>query len=1023
MTRGSIRPAALLASLGLFLLAGTPAPGERLPVRSYTIDDGLPSDDVRRIVRDAEGYLWFLTTAGLCRFDGEVFTTFGPEHGLPAGLPRDLLETSEGLFLVGTADGLYWHDPAASDTEPMFNVARPVASGLGNAVNALHEDREGRIWCGTHRGLYSLERSSDGWLFHPASTGRPPGDIQGNAIRDIFEDRFGSLWITTPSGLIWRGRDGSVDFLTDRDGLPHTDLHRLTADSEGRVWLGTASGLALLEPDPVTGRPVVLRTFGAEEGLVEPSGLVNFVRDLVFTSQGELWTASYGLVRIVPDTRSGPDLRTFDTSNGLSSPHIMAVGEDLEGNVWAGTSDSGVMRIARAGFISYGPGDGLRVGRPSAFLEDEPGVLRVVTAGRPRVCTFDGQSFTEVDPLLPDAIEDMGWGAGQIAFPDHLGEWWFATFGGLVRFPRVHSIDDLAVTPPRAHYTTHDGLLSDGVFRLYEDSRGDLWIGMMHYTVPERNGLQRWDRATEAFQTYGEPDGVPRDIPSAFGEDQSGNLWVGFYSRGVGRFRAGRFRLFSEADGAPHGDVSQIHLDRVGRLWIATRCCGVFRIDDPDSEQPDFVSHGKGDGLAADAFHSITEDDWGRLYLGSDLGIDRLDPATGQVAHYSRQDGLIDNWVHIAFRQRDGTLWFGTSQGVSRLVPEPDRPAYSSSVHIRELRIAGVSRELSPFGETDISGLKLAAGQREVELEFSGLSFATGEGLRFQYRLAGANENWSSPTATRKIHFANLSPGRYRLQIRAIDAEGIATPTPATVSFRILPPFWRQWWFLLGVGLLAASAGVLLHRLRLKRALELERVRTRIATDLHDDIGASLSQVSILSEVVRRQVGDTFPSASRSLEQIADTARQLMDSMRDIVWAINPKRDRAADLVQRMRRFASDTFSAKDVEFRFDAPANGHDRRLDIELRRQVFLIFKEAVNNAARHSGCSTAEVRFHMNGRNLELDVRDDGCGFEPGSVGNGHGLPSMRQRARSLGGSFSIESKHHAGTALHLHVPLRG
>jgi signal transduction histidine kinase len=278
------------------------------------------------------------------------------------------------------------------------------------------------------------------------------------------------------------------------------------------------------------------------------------------------------------------------------------------------------------------------------------------------------------------------------------------------------------------------------------------------------------------------------------------------------------------------------------------------------------------------------------------------------------------------------------------------------------------------------------------------------------------------PTADRTVHFPSLSPGHYRFEVRAISIGGLVSPEPAVVAFRILPPFWRRWWFVAFVAGLLGATGYAFHRLRLRRVVELERVRTRIATDLHDDIGSSLSRVSILSEVVRQQVqGDRPQEAEPLLEQIADTARGLVDSMGDIVWAINPRRERASDLIQRMRRFAGDTASGRGVALKFRAPEEAQERRLDLNLRRQVYLVFKEAVNNVVRHSGCREAEVELAIKGGWLALVVTDDGCGFDLGANGQGHGLDSMRARAEDVGGTLEVESAPGGGTTVRLRVPL--
>jgi signal transduction histidine kinase len=464
--------------------------------------------------------------------------------------------------------------------------------------------------------------------------------------------------------------------------------------------------------------------------------------------------------------------------------------------------------------------------------------------------------------------------------------------------------------------------------------------------------------------------------------------------------------------------------DDAGRLWIAMPGLGVVRIDEPDARPLEFRSYTTADGLAHEQVRCLVQDNFGRIYVGSLRGVERLDPTTGSVRHYSTADGLAASHVITAHRDAAGAIWFGTLLGLSRLVPQPDAPIEAPPVWIRRVSMAGAEQPVSEFGAAEVTGLEMGPDRRQIGIEFTSLTFRTGERIRFQYRLEGGRIEWTEPTAARDVDFANLAPGRYRFEVRAVNSEGVISPEPATVSFRILPPFWKRWWFVAFIAGVLVSLAYTYHRLRLRRVVELERVRTRIATDLHDDIGSSLSRVSILSEVVRQQVrGERTNEAEPLLAQIAETARDLVDSMSDIVWAVNPKRDRTADLVQRMRRFASDTLSGRGIALRFLAPEDGQDRRLGLELRRQVYLIFKEAVNNAARHSGCQAVEIAFDLGPRSLSLHVKDDGRGFDPGAEGRGHGLESMRGRAEGLRGRLDVLSTPGEGTAVLVHVPLKG
>jgi signal transduction histidine kinase len=534
--------------------------------------------------------------------------------------------------------------------------------------------------------------------------------------------------------------------------------------------------------------------------------------------------------------------------------------------------------------------------------------------------------------------------------------------------------------------------------------------------------LLRWERATGIVHEHRAETGVPPNTDfTAFREDRAGNLWIGTAEGGgLLRYRDGKFKRFTTDDGAPPGWVIWLYLDHAGRLWIASQLGGLNRIDDPTADVLRVVRYTTLDGLSSNNIRSITEDERGRIYAGTGHGIDRLDLETGAVKHFTVADGLPKGIIEHAYRDRQGTLWFGSVYGLSRFVPEKQESLMLPSVYLTGLRIEGVPWPVSELGATDLPTLDFAPNQRQVSVDFVGLGASLGEELRYQYYLEGANDDWTAPTTERTINFASLAPGAYRFRVRALVADGRVSSSPATFAFRIAAPIWQRGWFLALAAVVAGLAIYSLYRYRLGRLIELERVRTRIATDLHDDIGSSLSQVSVLSEVIRRRVGHE-ESVAEPLSTIATLSRDLVDSMSDIVWAINPRRDRLSDLTQRMRRFASDVLSADDIEFSFNVPDPQRNLRLGPDMRRELFLIFKEGINNIVRHSGCATVEITFLVTDGALDLTLRDDGRGFDPESASEGNGLDSMRRRAQKLGGKLHIRSSTERGTEINLKAPL--
>jgi signal transduction histidine kinase len=274
----------------------------------------------------------------------------------------------------------------------------------------------------------------------------------------------------------------------------------------------------------------------------------------------------------------------------------------------------------------------------------------------------------------------------------------------------------------------------------------------------------------------------------------------------------------------------------------------------------------------------------------------------------------------------------------------------------------------------------------------------------------------------RTVNYANLAPGAYRFVVRAMNAEGLFSRSPATVEFRVLAPVWQQWWFIAIAALAVGVAAYAVYRYRVSQLVELERVRTRIASDLHDDIGANLTRIAILSEVAHSQLHDDKASIETPLSSIAQISRESVASMGDIVWAINPNRDHLIDLVQRMRRLASEIFAGRKIEFEFSAPESEDGLKLGADVRRDVFLIFKEAVNNAARHSGCSHVDIELLVEWSRIVLTVRDDGRGFDTEASTEGNGLISMKRRAASLGGELELRSTEGKGSVITLRVPHR-
>ena len=1015
--------------LAVSLMAGNSF-AEQLPVRTYTTGDGLPRDAVTLVRQDSRGFIWLAAGDGLSRFDGYKFTNYTTDDGLADRRVNDLLETRNGVYWIATEAGLCRFNPigisatasrnatnSQSDqsiplTAPLFTAFNPGEKPT--AFNALLEDETGGIWCATSEGLYRLEVSKGrNPIFRLIEFGVANEKGINRSVATLLKDRHGILWFSVGATINRLLPDGRVEQYSQQ-GLPLETITSLLEDHEGNIWAGTQKGLtgSLLKlidaPDP--SHSIVSQTYRTNDGFV--SGWVN---KLLETHDGKLWAATIAGLYLISISAGGEHFQLYDSRNGLCGS-VWDLAEDRDGNLWV-ASACGVQKVARNGFTGYGPADGLSQSDVNSIFEDRDGALFVISksvefnSGRRTINQFDGARFRASEPNLPLRSTYQGWGWGQTIIQDHNGEWWIPTFG-VYRIPKVARIEDLARARPQVVKLPAGYELSE-VFRIYEDSRGDVWMA----TTGLHHGLLRLERTTGVVHDQMAGLSLPPNTEfSAFAQDHAGYLWIGT-SEGLLRHREGTFKHFTTADGIPAGWIIWLYLDDRGRLWIASQLGGLLRIDDPSADKPRIVKYMTADGLSSNNVRTITEDQWGRIYVGTGHGVDRLDVERGGVKHFTVADGLPRGVIEEAYRDRRGALWFGSTFGLSRFVPEKEESLTSPSIYLTGLRIEGVTQTVSELGATELPTFDLSSVQRQVSIDFVGLGTNLGEELHYQYSLA--NDVWSAPTTERTVNFASLRSGSYRFRVRALDADGRVSSSPATFVFKIAVPIWQQAWFLALAAIALLLAIYSLYRYRLKQLLELERIRTRIATDLHDDVGSGLSQVSILSEVISRRIGN-HTGVTEQLSSIGSLSRDLVDSMSDIVWAINPGRDRLSDLSYRMRRFASDLFSAHGLEFVFDAPNPGRDIRLGPEMRREFYLIFKEAVNNVVSHSLCTAVEITFLITDRALELSVHDNGDGFDPDGQSEGNGLANMQLRAKKLAGELTIRSNGN-GTRVNLKVPL--
>jgi signal transduction histidine kinase/ligand-binding sensor domain-containing protein len=990
MTLRGVRLAVLLLAA---LVSGI---AHRLPIQHFGTAQGLARDSVVCMVAGPSGVLWLCTPEGLVRFDGYRFRVFGTDDGLPSRNILDFVPSKKGGFWVVTDRGVCRISPGAKigDRCPLLDVDRPEGDFVSHA---LIESRDGGAWVATTRRLYHL--STDGRRLE--FSGFEPSTL--HSIQTLAEGWDGGLLISTNFAVFdWKPGSQARNLSVSVGAL---GLRRLLRASEGEFWGVAGHNVYSITRD------------GVRRSRIEGPEMKDLVQlnSLMRRSDGTIWAAAIGgiLQLQVRDGRASI-LKRYSESDGLPTREVDWLTEDAHGDLWGTTDGAGIFRIEDHGFVSYSEKDGLGAARIAAIFEDRQGRICVQAGWNdpPGILLQNGDHFETVLIPHPHSLTYFGWGWHQTVVTARDGEWWIPTAHGLLRFPKLRHTEDLAHTNFSAFYSGDSELGDVELFRAFEDSNRDIWLVCL---APKRR-LIRWERSTGRFRDFTAADGWPTDrVVTVFRQDSSGTLWLGS-PEGVARYRHGRFELLPMPfDQKPF--VRDLLFDHAGRLWVAAYHVGVFRSDNPGDPTPAFRAYTPREGLSSSAIVSVLEDNAGFIYAGGARGVDRIDPRvpidSRQVRHFTVADGLPESEQSTAFHDSKDHLWFGTLHGLAELDPSKLAKNAPPQVYFMRVRIRGEDVPIEWEGAKTVS-LNLAADRNQIEIEYAGIDLEAPESLRYQYRMEDLG-GWSEPTDQLRVNYASLPAGRHRFEVRAMDADGQLSPQTAGLDFFVQAPLWRRWWFLSLLLLFASAAIAAVHQYRVRHLLAMQRLRNRIAADLHDDIGSSLTQISILSEVGNRA------TTSSVLSEIGGIARDMVAEMSEIVWAMAPRSDRFDDLIHRLRRFADDVLGGAEIELRFDTHGLSPGVKIPLDARRPLYLIFKEAVNNVVRHSGASTATIVLEADDDVLKLTVEDDGCGFDVALPSNGEGLASMARRMKQIGGTAEWNSEPGRGTRFTAALPL--
>jgi signal transduction histidine kinase/ligand-binding sensor domain-containing protein len=946
--------------------------------------DKLPDNTVVSVIQARDGYLWVGTLHGLARFDGLNFTPFDDKD----------LARSRILY--------------------------------------LSEDSHTNLWVGTdNNGVWTFGRNGE--LNHFFVEG-------GRPLDSASEDDNGTVWLK-----FGKGSDAVIARYWDGKLLPVGKFSFAVAEKKGPVWLGTDAGLLPIISPPGSAAMVLQQATPVA---------VNELKFMIASKTGGVWRFVGGRVEKWKDNRLERDLGPypwgdkqvmaaceddrgnlivgtygdgvywFDENgkfthilNELTHAYILSLAFDNEGNLWVGTNGRGLNRVRRNAFgvlsdlvaqsVSAETNGDIWVGYNGNRVEHWSG-------GKSNV-------FTVVSPEQSDLAYVRS------VFVDNSGQ----VFAGILfQFgPRLYRFE-------QNHFVPVELGIGGNISAIHQDRAGRIWLGT-------DAGLVLFNgRESKLFSIQ---DGLPAADVRAIADDPEGNLWIGT-SGGLACLRDGKITAFHKKDGLPSEDVSALLADSEGVLWVGTRGSGLGRWANNH-----WTYYTAQEGLGGDSIGYLIEDNKTNLWLGSNSGLMRVskkslnDFASGAAQSikcrvYVEEDGLptrecTEGSQPAACATPDGRLWFPTTRGLvyvnpSTLKQNPLEPP----VVIESVLVDSVRQGTNVFGGSP-SEIVVPPGKHNLEIHYASLNLGGADRARFRYRLdEQQNTDWTDDASgTRVASYPKLLPGTYQFQVIACNEDGVWTSHPASLTVIVQPALWQKGWFrgLLAVGLLAAIAGLVYYfstqklqrqvaLLRQQEALEHER--SRIARDLHDQLGANLTQVALLAEMAEsdKNLPDEVEDHAK---QITQTARETTKALDEIVWAVNPSNDTLEGLVNYSGKYAQEYFALAGLRYRVDIPSALPDVTLPPEVRHNVFLAFKESVNNVVKHAQATEVHIRLRLDATHFALEIEDDGKGPAGAEQKTGrNGLRNMRKRMEDVGGSFTLGPAPEKGTLVRLTAPIK-
>ena len=1028
--------------------------------KQLKVKDGLSQSTVFCELQDSRGYMWFGTIDGLNRYDGYEFKVFTNDPSDTTSISDNVItsiyEDKNHNLWIGTVNGylnLYDiktgifkrffikdylnHQPAFSESYYKYPLA--FSRNRNISVTSISEDSSGYLWVGTWGyGLLRFDKMTNK-AQHFYHRNELENTISSNRITKVLIDRDGRVWAATFNGGLNRvninktANEDSLIFTNFRkipgnnNSLNDDNLLSLFEDRDRNLWIGTFDG--------------GLNRLSYEESRHSPSKAVfnnyvtlydtdnclcnNTVIDIKQDNKGFLWIGTFG-GGIDRFNLNNQEFKHFfhDPLNPKSLPDndILSLALDRSGILWAGSHlGEGVTKIIenRTMFNSIkkktGKKNSLNDDVVWSIYEDNNKVLWIGTyrgglnkfnmrTGRFKAYLFDDK---DTNSLSDNHI--------RVIKQDKTGNLWIGTYqGGVNRFnPRTEKFTRFM------HDKNNPVSLSENQIQdILIEPDSVIWIatfggGLNKLTFPDGNYS-----GSPVVSVYSHNDKNPNSLSDNrvydLFRDSKDNLWVATYGGGLNKFKPGEqsFEHYlndpSDSYSISDDKVMTIYEDRNGNYWVGTSGGGLNKFH-PASRK--FKQYSQKNGLTSATVYGILEDNSNNLWMSTDNGIFKFNIKSERFSHFGIVDGLqsLEFNGGAYFKDKSGTMFFGGINGINYFRPADIRsntfvpPVVITNINILNQPLKGFPNEL-----------RLPYDQNFISFEFSSLDYTNPKDNLYAFMMEGLEKNWKYVDSEKRIaNYINLPPGNYNFKVTGTNSDGLWSRNGTSLHVIITPPFWQTWWFVTLIILLLGSIIYYLSTISIKHELAIEKLKTKLAADLHDNVGSSLTEISILSEVAAQKLNGN--SETKELKSISNIARQLVDTMSDIVFVVNPERDSLYDLIIKIKDSYNDFLNSVGISFKVKNIIKTNDVKLPMNYKQNLLLIFKEGINNAIKHSKCSKLTLEAKIKGDMIEMILTDDGIGIDEQNVEFGNGLKNMETRARKINGTIFRESANGNGTVI--------